>query len=167
MKYNCIQAMGISVFDDESMARLIRAGFHATVELSGTNIGERPQAFAQVLMVLKSIRSGRWENRPMRMIGLKATGLNDTHFFQIIDAVSQLGQRIEGRGPERLELLDVSALRSIDTAGVLSRILLVWQMLIREDTLCNLTTVCKASGLDLRLTPPKVLDLTSFCRAPQ
>ena len=104
----------------------------------------------------------------MRMIGLKATGLKDTQFLQIIDLVSQLGQRIEGRHAERLELLDVScASFYLDAAGVLSLILLVWKMLIHEDTLRiqALTTVCKASRLDLRHTPPEVHGHASFRRA--
>ena len=47
--------------------------------------------------------------RSMVLIGLKATGLKDHHFLLIIDAMSGLSRcapPVEGRAPERLELLD-------------------------------------------------------------
>jgi hypothetical protein len=73
--------------------------------MSGTNLGICPFTFLQVLRVLERMLGAR---SPMVLIGLKATGLEDRHFLRIIDAVAELGPPVEGRAPERLELLDVS-----------------------------------------------------------
>jgi hypothetical protein len=113
MRISDILCMGLTMVNDWSLLQMIRAGFHVgvtTIEMSGTNLGSCPLTSAQVLKVLKRIRGGRWAFRPTVLIGLKGTELEDHHFHRIIDAVSQLGQRIpvEGRAPERLELLDVS-----------------------------------------------------------
>jgi hypothetical protein len=108
LRYSTIQCMGLTSVHDVSLSKLIRAGFHAgvtTFEMSGTNLGICPWTFLQVLRVLERMRGAR---RPMVLIGLKATGLEDRHFHRIIDAVAELGPPVEGRAPERLELLDVS-----------------------------------------------------------
>ena len=161
--------MGLTFVHDVDLSHLIRAGFHAevtTFEMSGTNLGMCPFTFRQVLRVLIRMRGPA--RRSMVLIGLQATGLEDHHFLRIIDAVSELGQRFppaKGHAPERLELLDVSCARSIRRACDQANTALV-QMLIREETLNNLTKVCKASGLDLRHTPETVCSIASFRRPP-
>ena len=111
----------------------------------------------------------RGARRPMVLIGLKATGLEDRHFLRIIDAIPALGPPVKGRAPERLELLDVScaSFYSIYTQRVCDQANTAHgQMLIREETLKKLTEVCKASGLDLRHTPENVRSIESFRRLP-
>jgi hypothetical protein len=108
MHYQSLCFNNLTQIDDALMARVIRAAVYTrleTIDFCGTNLGDCPKMFEQTAVLLEESR--RYCKKPITMLVLSSTGLDEPHFRRIITAVQRMPRLMDPTGRPDIDAEDL------------------------------------------------------------